>query len=86
MEIATKNSRKDYGLPFSTWSLRVLAGFVSKEMSLVDAISHTEVRNILLKHGIKYRQSKITLGHSSNPRISFEKKRIEELRYSNLSF
>ena len=31
VEIATKNSRKDYGLPFSTWSLRVLAGFVSKE-------------------------------------------------------
>jgi hypothetical protein len=27
----------------------------------VDSISHTEIRNILLKHGIKYhRQSKIT--------------------------
>ena len=61
-----------------------LAGFVSKEISLVDAISHTEVRNILLKHGIKYRQSKITLD-TAEIRISFEKKRIEERRYSNLS-
>ena len=54
-------------------------------MSLVDAISHTEVRNILLKHGIKYRQSKITLGYSLDPEYHLKKKRIEELRYSNLS-
>ena len=77
VEIATKNSRKDYGLPFSTWSLRVLAGFVSKEMSLVDAISHTEVRNILLKHGIKYRQSKITLGYSLNPEYHLKKRELK---------
>jgi hypothetical protein len=77
VEIATKNSRKDYGLPFSTWSLRVLAGFVSKEMSLVDAISHTEVRNILLKHGIKYRQSKITLGHSLDPEYHLKKRELK---------
>ena len=31
IEIATKNPRKEYGLPFSTWSLRGLAGYVSKE-------------------------------------------------------
>ena len=36
VEIATKNPRKHYGLPFSTWSLRVLAGFIIKEMKLVD--------------------------------------------------
>ena len=77
VEIATKNSRKDYGLPFSTWSLRVLAGFVSKEMSLVDAISHTEVRNILLKHGIKYRQSKITLGYSLDPEYHLKKRELK---------
>src|SRR4051812_48641466 len=66
VKIVTKNPRKDYdGLPFSTWSsLRVLAGFISKEMNLVDSISHTEIRNIILKHGIKWRQSKITLGPS----------------------
>ena len=77
VEIATKNSRKDYGLPFSTWSLRVLAGFVSKEMSLVDAISHTEVRNILLKHGIKYRQSKITLEYSLDPEYHLKKRELK---------
>ena len=31
VDIATKNPREGYGLPFSTWSLRVLAGYVSKE-------------------------------------------------------
>jgi len=39
IEIATKNPRKEYGLPFSTWSLRVLAGYVSKELNLIDSIS-----------------------------------------------
>jgi hypothetical protein len=78
-----KNPRKDYGLPFSTWSLRVLAGYVSKELNLVDSISHTEIRSILLKHGIRYhRQSKITLGSSTDPGYDLKKKRIEELRYS----
>jgi transposase len=50
VEIVSKNPRKDYGLPFSTWSLRVLAGYVSKEINLIDAISHTGIRNILLKN------------------------------------
>ena len=35
VDIATKNPRGDYGLPFSTWSLRVLAGYISKEINLV---------------------------------------------------
>ena len=57
-----KSPRNDHGLPFSLWSLRVLAGFVSKEVNLVDSISHAEIRNIILKHGIKWRQSKIPWG------------------------
>ena len=64
---ATKNPRDYYGLPLSTWSLRVLAGHVSKELNLVNTISHTQIRNILLNHGIRYRQSKITLGNSTDP-------------------
>ena len=64
VDTATKNPREGYGLPFSTWSLRVLAGYISKETNLVDTISHTEIRNILIKHGIRHRQSKITLGNS----------------------
>jgi transposase len=74
VDIATKNPREGYGLPFSTWSLRVLAGYISKEINLVDTISHTEIRNILLKHGIRYRQSKITLGNSQDPEYHLKKR------------
>jgi len=77
VEIATKDPRKDYGLPFSTWSLRVLAGYVSKELNLVDSISHTEIRNILLKYGIKYRQSKITLGVSTDAEYHLKKRELK---------
>jgi len=71
----TKNPRENYGLPFSTWSLRVLAGFITKDMHLVDNISHTKVRNILLNHGIKWRQqSKITLGNSQDPEYNLKDK------------
>ncbi|MDN5845640.1 MAG: helix-turn-helix domain-containing protein [Candidatus Nitrosocosmicus sp.] len=75
VEIASKNPREGYGLPFSTWSLRVLAGYVSKELNIVDSISHTEIRSILLKHGIKYhRQSKITLRTSTDPEYDLKKR------------
>jgi len=78
VEIATKNPREECELPFSTWSLRVLAGYVSKEINLVDTISHTEIRNILLlKHGIKYRQSKITLGNSQDPEYHLKKRGLK---------
>jgi len=77
VEIATKNPRKDYGLPFSTWSLRVLAGYISKELNLVYIMSHTEIRNVLLKHGIRYRQSKITLGNSTDPEYHLKKRELK---------
>ena len=77
VDIATKNPREDYGLPFSTWSLRVLAGYVSKEINLVGTISHTEIRNILLKHGIRYRQSKITPGNSQDPEYHLKKRGLK---------
>jgi transposase len=78
VEIASKNTIDSYGLPFSTWSLRVLAGYVSKELNLVDSISHTEIRNILLKHGIKYRQqSKITFGSSTDPEYDLKKRGLK---------
>ncbi len=74
VEIVTKNPRIDYGLPFSTWSLRVLAGFITKEINLVESISHTEIRNIILKHGVKWRHSKITLGTSMDPEYHLKKR------------
>lgn len=77
VEIATKNPRDYYRLPFSTWSLRVLAGYISKELNLVNTISHTEIRNILLKHGIRYRQSKITLGNNQDPEYHLKKRGLK---------
>jgi transposase len=74
VEIVTNNPRNDYGLPFSTWSLRVLAGFITKEINLVESISHTEIRNIILKHGVKWRNSKITLGASLDPEYHLKKR------------
>lgn len=77
VEIAIKNPRDCYHLPFSTWSLRVLAGYISKELNLVDSISHTEIRNILLKHGIRYRESKVTLGYSIDPEYHLKKSALK---------
>jgi transposase len=77
VEIAVKNPRDCYHLSFSTWSLRVLAGYISKELKLVDSISHTEIRKILLKHGIRYRQSKVTLGDSMDPEYHLKKRELE---------
>ena len=82
VEIVDKNPRKEYGLSLSTWSLRVLAGYVSKETNLTDATSHTGIRNTLLKHHTKRRQSKITLGNSLDPEYPLKKKRVEDSRYS----
>jgi transposase len=77
VEIAVKNPRDCYHLSFSTWSLRVLAGYISKELKLVDSISHTEIRKILLKHGIRYRQSKVTLGDSMDPEYHLKKSELK---------
>jgi transposase len=78
VEIANRNPRDGYeGLPFSTWSLRLLAGYVSKELKLVDSISHTEIRNILLKHEIRYRKSKVTLGDSTDPEYHLKKRELK---------
>ena len=77
IEIVTKNPRTDYGLPFSTWSLRVLAGFIIRDMHLLNSISHTEIRNILIKHGLKNRQSKNTLGSSQDPEYHLKKRGLK---------
>ena len=65
VDIATLNPRS-FGLGFSTWSLRVLAGFLMCDLKRVDKISHSEIRNILLKHKIKWRKSKTVLSNKSN--------------------
>ena len=72
-DIASASPRTDYGLGFSSWSLRVLAGFLMHDLRVMDRISHTEVRNILLKHGIKWRKSKTVLSNSNDPEYAFKK-------------
>ena len=54
---------RSFGLGFSMWSLRVLAGFLMYNLKLVDKISHSEIRNILLGHGTKCRKSKTVLSN-----------------------
>jgi hypothetical protein len=63
-------------LGFSTWSLRVLAGFIMYDLKMVDKISHhSEIRNILLEHGTKWRKSKTVLSNkrSNDPEYALKK-------------
>src|SRR6476620_10031708 len=62
VDIASLNPRS-HGLWFSTSSLRVLAGFLMYDLNAVDRISHSEIRNILLKHQIRWRKSKTVLSN-----------------------
>jgi len=41
--------------------------------NLIDSISQTEIRNIFLRYGIRYRQSKVTLGDSLDPGYHLKK-------------
>jgi transposase len=56
------------GLKFFTWSLRAIGGYVKEKKIIQDGvgISHTAVRDILIEHGIEWRQSKTVLGSSSS--------------------
>jgi hypothetical protein len=37
-------------------------GWICIEKKIVDSISHAEIRNVLLKHGIEWRHSKTVFG------------------------
>ena len=75
VDIASANPRS-FGLGFSTWSLRVMAGFLMHDLKMVDKISHAEIRNILLKHKIKYRKSKTVLSNKrSNVPVEYTLKK-----------
>jgi hypothetical protein len=62
-----------YRLKFSTWSLRVLVGYIMEEKKLVESISRTEIKNVMVKHGIEWRNSKIVLGKSRDPEYELKK-------------
>lgn len=72
VEIASNDPRKKYRLKFSTWSLRVLAGYIM-EKKIINSISHTEVKNVLVKYGIEWRNSKTVLGKSRDPEYELKK-------------
>ena len=73
VDIASSHPRTAYGLGFSSWSLRILAGFIMCNLKLVDRISHTEIRNILLKHNIKWGKSKTVLSKSNDLEYALKK-------------
>ena len=73
VQVASSNPRKDYGLAFSNWSLRVSAGFIVDDLKVVDSISHAEIRNILIKHVIRWRKSKTMLSNSNDAEYQLKK-------------
>ena len=46
---------------------------MEKKKKIVESISHTEIRNVLLKHGIEWRHSKAVLGKSIDPVYDLKK-------------
>ncbi len=73
VQVASSNPRKDHGLAFSSWSLRVLAGFLAEDLKVVDSISHAEIRNILTEHGVRWRRSKTMLSNRNDPEYLLKK-------------
>jgi hypothetical protein len=43
------------------------------DLRMMDRISHAEARNILLKHGIKWRKSKAVFSKSNDPEYALKK-------------
>ncbi len=81
VDITSANPRS-FNLRFSTWSLRVLAGFLMHDLNAVDRISHSEIRNILLKHGTKGRKYDTVLSNkrrSNYPEYTLKKSTLNML-------
>ena len=78
VKIASTNPR-DLGLKFSTWSLRSLAGYLTKEDKKIvkQGISHTRIKDILNESKIEWRNSKIILGKSRDPEYELKKRGLK---------
>lgn len=73
VNIASTNL-SDLGLKFSTWSLRSLAGYLTKDKKIVrHGISHTRIIEILNESKIEWRNSKMVLGKSRDPEYELKK-------------
>ncbi|HSF00398.1 MAG TPA: helix-turn-helix domain-containing protein [Nitrososphaeraceae archaeon] len=76
-KIASTNPR-DLGLKFSTWSLRSLAGYLTKDKKIVkQGISHTRIKEILNESKIEWRNSKMVLGKSRDPEYELKKRGLK---------
>src|SRR5215203_6592129 len=74
VEIAS-NDPRTYRLKFSTWSLRVLAGYIMEEKKLVESISHTEIKKECPgKTWYRVEDSKTVLGKSRDPEYELKKR------------
>ena len=74
VKIASTNPR-DLGLKFSTWSLRSLAGYLTRDKKIVkQGISHTRIKEILNESKIEWRNSKTVLGKSRDPEYELKKR------------
>jgi transposase len=71
VDIASTNPRK-HGVRFSTWSLRALAGYLM-EKKIIKGVSHSEIRNVLLKYNVRWRRSKTMLCGSRDPEYELKK-------------
>jgi len=67
----------DHGLPFSTWSLPKLAGFLVAQ-GVVEDISHEGLRLLLRKEGVSFQRIK-TWKRSNDPDYEAKKNRILQL-------
>ena len=73
VKIASTNPR-ELGLKFSTWSLRSLAGYLTKDKKIVkQGISHTRIKEILNESKIEWRNSITVLGKSKDPEYELKK-------------
>jgi transposase len=77
VKIASTNPR-DLELKFSTWSLRSLAGYLTRDKKIVkQGISHTRIKDILNESKIEWRNSKTVLGRSRDPAYELKKRGLK---------
>jgi transposase len=73
VDIALSKPR-DFGLPFTEWSLPKLKDYVIGNTD-IDYISHETIRRILQENGIKYKRTK-TWKESNDPDFEIKKTRL----------
>ena len=72
VQIASSTNPRKHGVGFCTWSLRVLSDYLM-EKKMVKSVSHSEIRNVLLKYNVRWRRSKTMLGGSRDPEYELKK-------------